>query len=486
MGRAGLVGMSGRAASAGAGAVASGVVDLLVTQAQIAARKIAPSVADDAARAVWGDVVDTLREIGLVGPDGAVWLHCSKTGRKVGQVQPDYWLDDLRAIARLGNTPSAEAALSRLVGGIVCQMAYAVAPVVAVSHVSALASLREFEPVGYLVQAVGDCFPVPARASSVDLALRAQGLARLRAGASALPFGVVQYACEVLALFLSHVQPRKVPGNVNPLLTYGAAGWFGAFDTIATASHFCGRVVQCIFALIARHRVKPMAALSRADLAALRVHYDGSSLYMAQKQARAILRADLASAENIRAYRMVTIDGKRRRRVMSGADIEAVRRAMGLSADVLNLDFSGLSDLADLQAASAALGRPVQVAVASRAELSALESKRDAAKAQAAALLDDGGAVFDAGASLDLGALLLAGALPDDFGDALEIGSESDLVRQGLVTLEEVLDFDFTMPGDDEEESDSLDDDSEGFSSDDLLADALAAAIAGAVPIKLG
>ena len=480
-GRAGLVGLSGRhAGNPAVNAVAGAVVDNIVEAATRAAKRLAPSASDAQARAVWADVLEALGECGLVSADGRVYQTCGKTGRRLGEVSPDFWLDDLKIVARLGNTPSADLAISRLVGGIAAQLAYTVAPSVAVQSAASLAMLREADPVGYLVQGVAECVPLGQRADMVARAARAVELGNLRAACAVLPWAVVQYGCEVVTLYLSHVLPLRLPGDVNPLRHYDGRGIGGICDSPATVAHFCGRLVQSIFALIARHRVKPMEQLTRADLAALRVHYQGSGLYAAQKQARAILRADLASAENIRSFRMVTIDGKRQRRILSASDIEAVRRQFGIASDTLDLD---LSNLADLQTAARAMGNPVQIQVSTPRELSALDLRRKFAKDRAQDLLGDDPDTL--GGSPDLSELALSGLLPDDF--AAEFDTEADLIRAGLVTLDEVLDFnfDFAAQGDDDDESD--DDDKGEFdaldlSPDDLLTRALSEAIAASRP----
>ena len=481
-GRAGLVGLSGRAASNPAvGAVAGAVVDTIVEAATRAAKRIAPSASDTQARAVWADVLEALGECGLVAADGRVYQTCGKTGRRIGEVVPDFWLDDLKIVARLGNTPSADLAISRLVGGIAAQLAYTVAPMVAVQSAASLAMLREADPVGYLVQGVAECVPLGQRADIVTRAARAVELGNLRAACAALPWAVVQYGCEVVTLYLAHVLPSRLPGDVNPLRYYDGRGIGGVCDSPATVAHFCGRLVQSIFALIARHRVKPMDQLTRADLAALKVHYQGSGLYAAQKQARAILRADLASAENIRSYRMVTVDGKRQRRVLSASDIEAVRRQFGIASDTLDLD---LSSLVDLQTAARAMGNPVQIQVATPRELTALDIRRKVAKDRAQNLLGDD--LDTLSGSPDLSELALSGLLPDDF--AAEFDTEADLVRAGLVTLDEVLDFnfDFAAQGDDDENDENDDDKGEfdalDLTPDDLLTRALSEAIAASRP----
>jgi hypothetical protein len=341
--------------------------------------------------------------------------------------------------------------------------------------------LREADPVGYLVQGVAECLPLPVRADMVARAARAVALGSLRARIAALPWGVVQYGCEVVSLYLSHVLPARLVGDVNPLAIYDTRGIAAIGDTPATLGHFCGRLVQIIFTLIARHRVKPLAQLTRQDLASLKVHYHGSGLYAAQKQARAILRADLASVENIRSFRMVIVDGKRQRRVMSNSDLEAVRRQFGIDSSALDLD---LSNLMDLQTVARSLGNPIQIQVQTARELSALAAQRDAAKTRAQDLLGDDVPIF--GGAPDLSELALSGILPDDF--AAEFDTEADLVRAGLVTLDEVLDFNFDyMAQDDEDEDDDENPDESAFdaldlSADDLLSRALAEAIANARP----
>ena len=481
-GAAGLAGL-GRRVSPHAGAVAGAVVDGLVEAATRAAKRLAPSVSDGQCRAVWADVIEALQECGLAGPDGRVWQVCAKTGRRIGEVLPDFWLSDLAVVARLGNTPSADAAISRLVGCITAQLAFTVSPMVAVQSVASLAMLRESDPVGYLVQGVAECLPLGQRADMVARARRAVELGALRAGLAALPWGAIQYGCEVVGLYLGHVLPARLPGDVNPLRIYDGRGLAGIGSNPAALAHFCGRLVQTIFALIARHRVKPLEHLTRQDLAGLKVHYQGSGLYAAQKQARAILRADLASAENIRSYRMVTIDGRRVRRVMSASDIEAVRRQFGVDSATLDLD---LSNLADLQTAARAMGNPVQIQVQTPRELSALDMRRKAARDRAQELLGDD--LDTLGGAPDLSELALSGILPDDF--AAEFDTEADLISAGLVTLEQVLDFNFDfMAQDDESESDDYagQDDAGKFdaldlSADDLLSRALSEAIANAKP----
>jgi hypothetical protein len=164
---------------------------------------------------------------------------------------------------------------------------------------------------------------------------------------------------------------------------------------------------------------------------------------------------------------------------LSASDIEAVRRQFGISSDTLDLD---LSNLADLQTAARAMGNPVQIQVSTPRELSALDLRRKVAKDRAQELLGDDPDIL--GGSPDLSELALSGLLPDDF--AAEFDTEADLIRAGLVTLDEVLDFnfDFAAQGDDDEN----DDDEKGefdaldLTPDDLLTRALSEAIAASRP----
>lgn len=432
-----------------ASAVAAGVVDCLVDDARAAARSVAPAPSDDAARGVWAALLEMLADSGL-----SPALYCTKTGRRLGHVSPDAWGDYLRAIGQLGDTRAGDDATRRLLDAITAQKAHCVGPAVLHTSGASLALIRRVSPADYLCIASARLWPLLRGASAIVQAVRAETLGAMRARLDLLPDAALQYACEVVTLYLANIDPARVPVADNLLAHY--AGDFAApFQSVATLGHFCGRLVQMLTALIARHRPRPLAAITRQDMRALRVHWVGLKEYQTQKADRAALRHAMRQADFARL-----LTGSER------AAIGIASRALAGNSAVSALDDFAASflDALDLQAALAATGRAVPLAATDAQEAS------KARKVAAAWREDAGGDDLADGDLLDLSALLASGDVPADLLPTID--NEDDLVTAGLMSVSDILAFDWSGDEYDEDE----DEDAQADMPPDLLADAMAIA----------
>lgn len=410
-------------------AVSAGVVDALVDASEAAALRVVQPASHIAAMTVWENVLDRL---------AASWLtdnvYCTRTGRRLYQVQPDDWLDYLTLIASVQEgDPQREAAIDRLVSAIVALKGGAVAPVVldvsgAGLAVSKLVDLRDF-----CLISIARFFPRARQSSGpsinagainstmLDAAQRGEILAQCREVMADLPRPVLAYAAECLTLYLSNIDPAKLPPGHN-LLDHYAGDFVAPWRSAAAVAHLCGRLVQGMVAEISKLRLKPLDSLTKADLRRLRVHYTGSDAYAGIRGQSAAWRASLKASQAP---------------VMSHQHIERLKL---LSADP---DLAALLDTLDLQTAIAATGRNVPVDLSAPDATIALDRRELAAKARAA----DADALI--GDVLDISAMLLNGDLPPEFLPMIE--AETDLVDAGLFTADELaeLDLDFIGGADD-------------------------------------
>lgn len=470
--------------------IAADLVAALAEQAASAARAALPSASDDAGREIWQGVLDMLDGDGLTPV-----IYCARSGRLIQRLDPAPWLDHCGAIAALGETRRGDTALASLYGSVLAQLGGTVSPWLLHSGPDALALLRETCPLDYLLHGLAHIFPLPAAgplAQSYGNAKRAHDLARLRAAGLALPPSVVQYACEVVALYLSHVRPALIPAQFQVSAHYGPGkrDWAGLLDSPATVGHFCGRIMQSILHLIAAKRVLPARALSRADLLALRTSYQGIAGYLAHKRLRLMIRHDMHKARQ-------AADPAR----LTPSNLRAMSANAGPAG--LALDF-GLSDLLDLQTALAVSGHAVPVKLASVQERAAVDRRK--AKLQSlvspasdqAAPADDGDmSEVDLSLAYGLADLSLSDALPADFD--MTFDSAEELIAAGLLSVDDVAAalhggaFDFEEPDDDE-----TDDNGDDMEIDDtpltwaeqgklqnLMLQEAMDNLAGAAPVKL-
>lgn len=436
---------------AGASAVGASVVDILVSDAARAAARAIATPSTDAGAGVWSDTVETLASLGL---DPVI--YCARSGRVLSRLDAAPWADLLAGVAALGDTRAGDAARERLLGAVLAQMGGTVAPPVLVDSADALALLRDTAPRDYLAISLSRLFPCPPRADTMARAKWAAMLGRVRAGIDTLPPAVLSYCCEVVTLYLSYIHPARLPGDLSLSVSYPGGDWSGCCASVAAAGHLCGRIVQSLFTLLARERQRPVASLSASDLRALRTAWGGVPSYAEQKAARAALRGSVSDAMRPLSKRLST------------AAIERLRNAAGLSPEALALDLS------DLQIAAAMTGRTVPVHFDSPAAMNAAQAARDAGKARAADLLGGAGVetaepVFDIAAEL---MALTAQGMPDAFASSFD--DVGEIVGADLWSVDDVVQFDFDHIGDDGEDDESA----EGI--DDLQAELIAQAMAGA------
>lgn len=440
-------------------AIAAGIVDVLLDDAARAVTNpaSASAAADDAAAArIWDDLLDLLAQDGL-----SPVYFCTRTGRAMGRVSPDGWRDYLAGIAALGETRAADDAMQRLYDAMIVRKGHEIAPAVLTSSADNLAMIRATCPVDFLMIATGRLWPMPRGASSFDLARRGETLGKARAWACALPPATVQYACEIVTLFLSNIDLPRVPIAENLLMHYSddiAAPWQSA----ASAAHFCGRLIQMITRLIARHRTRPLDQITRADLRALRIHWKGHADFQAQRQARAEYRLALQAAVDLNG--MIGNAGDK-------ANQRSAERFLAAGGVLPQIDdfAASLLDALDLQIALASTGRAVPLHAESQAEKvkarQVVASYRDAT-ASGASDADPFGDLFD------LSQLMAGDGMPSDLLPVID--SEEDLISAGLMTVSDLLGLDESdLFGADEDE----DEDEDAPMSDADLARAISAAL---------
>lgn len=435
---------------AGFSAAAAGVVDLLVDRAARLAPSVIVSGANDAAAQVWRDAVDILGAMDLTPV-----LYCTKSGRALGAVDPAPWQDYLAQIAALGETKAGENCLRSLVAALVAQKAHCIAPMVLTSSADNLALIRETSPADYLARSLGDLFPMPKGAQSDALALRAEKLGQSRAMICVLPSGAVQYACEVVTLYLSYIRPALLPFEADTLAHYGKgalADISAPFQSVATVSHFCARIVQSMLTLLTQSRLRPLDRLRPRDLSAIRIQYQGLAHYDAAKKAREKLRRAKKSA-----YDAAQVGKPSRAQAM-------VLNAIGGAAGDFLSGFADafLSDAIALSVAAGVSGRKLPVMTDSEIQAQAALDRQAGLKLIRAQSQD---AEFTLDL-LDLAELVAGGAV-DEFTPEYE--NDSDLVAWGLL---DAVDLD-ALDGD-LDDIDPLDDpDGESVLPDWLISDAM-------------
>lgn len=428
--------MTKRNSGAALSAVAGGVVDMLTERAaSFAASAIAPA-SGSGAGAVWSDVLDTLAALGL-----SPVLYCSRTGRRMGLIAPDAWSDYLETIADLGETRAADEMRGRLVSAIIAQKAHCVAPVVLVSSGAALATIRETSAPDFLCRALCDIFPLPRDAQSDGQAARAESLGHARAAIAALPSGAVQYACEVVTLYLSYVQPARLPGEQNPLVVYGSgasADLVAPFGSSASLGHFCGRIVQSMLHLIASAKLRPVDKLRPADLRTLKVHWRGLPEYEVLRDGRRMIRAARRSVSRAGALPSL---GRAGRSYVDALDDTSAGLLSGF-ADAL------FADALSLSTAAGVAGRSLPVELESEAQAqTALDRRAELREIKEQSASDD--LALDL---CDLSSLAASGAAD---GFAPMIDSDDDLLTFGQI---DVAAFDWLDDDDDDVDDDDADD----------------------------
>lgn len=427
-------------------AVAAGVVDSLVEQSARIAARLVPTAADAAAFALWDEICDALARDWLTTD-----IFCTRTGRLLSTVDPAPWLDYLRLVASMPATdPARVGTVARIKAAIISQKAYAIAPVVLDISGAGLALARIVDPRDYCIISLSRFFAAPAYGQSVspgapaprvqplDLARRGEILGQARELMAELPAPVLAYAAECLGLYLSNIDPLRLPAACNPLAHY-KGDLLAPWRSVATVSHLCGRLVQGLIAEIAALKLRPVASLSKGDLRRLRVHFGGSHAHKSQ-------RGDLA------AYNRAIREGIKDRAADARAHKDRLTaRERALLADVrADSDLSLLLDVLDLQSAISATGRSIPAELETRdapAVLTRQAAIREARAAEADSLLGDP-------LALDLSGILAMGELPDEFLPAID--DEADFINAGLFTAEELAEFDFDFGGDDTPEDDDV------------------------------
>lgn len=436
-------------------AVAVGIVSGLVESAELHARQIVTPSAHGSATAaqVWADMLESLQECGL-SPN----IYCTRSGRCLSVVSPDYWSDYLTQIAELGESALGDTMRGQLLNAIIAQKAYTVAPVVLTTSGASLAMIRETSAPDFLAVALGHIFPASERWQADTLALRAEQLGAARQAMALLPDSALQYTCEVVTLYLSYIRPALIASE-NSLLTHYRDDIAAPFQSVETLGHFCGRVVQMLVQLLAQHSLRPVNQISPRDLRALRVHWQGFEPYRVLRQARRDWRAG-KDAERKRLNTRARLEAKRDLfKMVSGG--KAYERRIG---DVSHIA-DDLLDAFDFSAVLSVAGRAVPVvtqgdeetaqALAKASELRAMRERRQEQKEQDAQ--DD----LDL-EGLDIASLLLSDTLPFNF--VSHVDDDELELSLGL------LDFDDLDDDDD-------DDDLLGRLLDEQQSDALEAAL---------
>ena len=445
--------------------IGSKLVGALRGQAIKSARADQQSAIDPGAVAqVWQSLLELLSGDNLMPV-----IYCSRSGRPIQMLTPESLHDFCAAIARLGDSQSADAALLRLYDGTIRQMAHSYLPQYLTISADTLAIERELLPVDFLLRGIGKLFPAPAETDFLGRAQWVNKLASLRNDAEALPIPVIHFLCEIVTIHLAHIDARRLPYLLRVESLFPNADWSRCLSSVASAGHLAARLVQHIFGLLAARENKPIDRLSRFDLLHLKTAYKG--------------HAEFGGAYRRSRQQVATAAKYAMRNDVSRDTWELLDN---VSTD-LALDF-GLSDLLDLQAAAALTGRAVSVHVQTPLEVERAQKVRAASVRKAAqasyGLNDDEPAPVDEWSNLDLSGLMSADILPEDF---ITIDTESDLVALGLITADEAESLD--LWGDNEDHAD--DDESAEISwqdadalQSDLLAATLESAMADMKPLR--
>lgn len=433
-----------------ASSAALGLVQDIASRADAAARTAIPTATDGQASQIWADLIELLTADGLEPV-----IYCSRSGRRLSDIDPLPWRDHLTAIHALGNSQIADSALMRLYTAITSVVGNTIAPPLLVTSQESMALLRELHPVDFVMVAMGRLIPpVPKSgnaAQSIGLAVRAQLLGAIRRDCELLPRPVVEYLAECLTMYLAHVSPRKVPLKHSALAYYHVEGWQRCLASPASVSHLCNRLILTLWQLIQVRRVRPSAHLTLSDLRGLRVHWSSLAEYQNQRAMRQVIRA---TSFRFRAD-LAGIDPT------TGKGVRLDNNAVaGLGSAVLGFD---LADLLDMQSALRMTGRKVPIAVHSAAEHTTLTRRRADIERMARDLFQED-APSDAPDSLsgelDLSSIAMSGALDDAFNavayenPADLLGLESDDELFALLYAQEAGEDDDT--GDDDEDGDGL------------------------------
>ena len=415
--------------------MATAIVDQLTTSAASAITSVSqPSTI--AAQRVWNDVLEILQSHGLTTA-----IYCTRSGRLLSSINMDAWQDYLDQIAALGETSQADHTLRNLVSAIIAQKAHTVAPVVLTTSATSLAMIRETSPADFICVALNQVFPMPRGAQSAELAIRAEKLGQARRYMNALPSASLQYACECLTLYLSHIRPHKLEANRNLLSFYGFAeqtDFPSAFQSIATLGHFCGRIIQQMIDLISQHRLRPVNELTQADLLSLRVHWQGSPVYQALRNARREWR---------NAQSQIKVP-----KIRGLGNANKLISDLATSIDTTPLDdfANSFLDTLDLSAAMQAGGRKVRVILESEkaAEIALAKHAELKAARKAAQEADEALQTFD------LTSILVSGELPAEL--IPEIDTPQDMFDAGLVDFDDLAGFQLS-----DDDDDAIDDEDE-------------------------
>lgn len=442
--------------------IGSKLVGALRGQAIKSARADEQSAIDPGAVAqVWQSLLELLTADSLLPV-----VYCSRSGRPIQMLTPESLHDFCAAIARLGESQTADAALLRLYDGTIRQMAHSYLPQYLTISADSLAIERELLPVDFLLRGIGKLFPAPAETDFLGRAQWVNKLASLRKDAEALPVPVIHFLCEIITLHLAHIDARRLPYLLRVESLFPNADWSRCLASVASAGHLAARLVQHIFSLLAARENKPIDRLSRFDLLHLKTAYKGHS--------------EFGSAYRRSRQQVATAAKYAMRNDVSRDTWELLDQ---VNTD-LALDF-GLADLLDLQAAAALTGRAVSVHVQTPLEVEHAQKVRAASVRKAAkasyGLDDDEPTAVDEWANLDLSGLMSADILPEDF---ITIDTESDLVALGLITAEEAESLD--LWGDEPEEEEAAEiswQDADALQSD-LLAATLESAMADMKPLR--
>jgi len=409
-------------------AALSGLLQDVASRADAAALRVLPTMADNAAAAIWADVLELLAQDGLEAV-----IYCARSGRRLSDIDPRPWRDHLAVIHRLGVSRVADDALARLYTAVLYQVGQTVAPSLLVTSQEASAFLREFLTVDFVIAALSRVVPIvrgaDANQSALFSAQRAQLLGKLRASAEMLSRPVLGYLAECLTLYLSNVAPGKVPREYSALGHYRAVGWAGALDSPASVSHLCNRLVLTLWQLIQSRKVLPVERLSVSDLRALRVHWSGLQEYQDLRAIRAVMLRPLARVGS-------TALGER---------IDARAASSWASSGGLSFD---LADSLDLQSALRMTGRKVMLAVSDPVQHKALIQRRADIQRLAEGMLETGADDDGDTLGLDLSDLAMSGGLGDAFNS---VPYESPLDLLGLDTDEELFALLYQQAGADDE-----------------------------------
>lgn len=383
-----------------------------------------------AIHAAWQDVVEILASL-----DCDTSVYCSKSGKFIYNLTPDHFGDYLAGIARLKETSKGEKLLNQLINAILIQKAHTSLPCYLTISAENNAYMRENSPVDYALQALRETFPLPKRATPHEAAKYAQSISLARVSFERLQAPALSYLCECLHLYLSNIRPSSLALNdtLNTLTIYKDQSLSDVVATPAKIAHFCRRLVQLAYNLIAKHKPRNLDTLTTRDIMHLRVHYHGLEIY---KQQRKELRA-LRHAEKIARQVQAKKDAKEE-------DFELtpkMREALEIYGDFdQNADNELELEVFDVAAhIRTSLQKPVKIAAETPKQATKYAAiAKTANEAQAA-----NPQPLDPFASFDDG---------EDFDYTPVIEDETDLIAQGYAEQDEFDQFTATLDADESEE----------------------------------